>query len=146
MGTAARSKRLVFGETKRVTSWAAERIRHFAGWGTDPEAIGSEVNGELVSAVVYTNFSGKNVWASIVCEAPIDRRFLYAMFWNPFVTWECNHISCAIERWNEASLRLNIHMGFQVEGKIREAAADGGDIIITGLLKRECRFLDKRPR
>lgn len=138
-------RRLVYDDSERVCEWAAARIKHFVGWGTRPSAIGSELRGELIGAVVYTNFSGKNVWASIVCDAPITRRFLYAMFFNPFVRWKCNHISCAIESWNVQSAQLCGHMGFVQEGLIREAAADGGDIVLMGLLKRECRFLDKRP-
>lgn len=132
--------KLIF-DVERVCEWASKRIPNFAGWGTKPQAIGNEREDRLTAAVVYTNFSGKNVWASIVCDEPITRQFLVAIFHNPFNYWGCNHISCAIEASNQKSLSLCSNMGFQQEGLIREAATNGEDIIIMGLLKRECRFL-----
>jgi RimJ/RimL family protein N-acetyltransferase len=95
---------------------------------------------------VYTNYSGKNVFASIVMEAPITRRFLYSMFWCPFVQFGVNHISCAIEESNRRSLKLCIHLGFHLRGRLPESATNGEDIIIMGMLKRDCQWLALGPR
>lgn len=124
-----------------MAKWCEERIEHFSGWGSDPKAIGYEVGGALKGGVVYTNYSKSNVFASIVMDAPITKRFLYAIFYNPFMQWKVRHISCAIEQSNAASLRLCSRMGFIQEGRIRQAAVNGEDVILMGLLKSECRFI-----
>lgn len=94
--------------------------------------------------MVYTNYTPTNVFGSIVMEAPITKRYLYTMFWVPFVQWNLPHLSAAIEDSNAKSLNLCARWGFSIEGRLREAASDGGDVIIMGMLKRECRFLGLR--
>lgn len=138
--------RLIFNDNARVVAWCQSHIVHFAGWGSDPKAIGYEAEGELVGAVVYTNYSGGNVFASIACTAPISRKFLFSMFWCPFVQFGVNHIACAIEASNAASIKLCTHMGFREEGRMREAAVNGEDVILMGMLKRECRWLKIGPK
>jgi RimJ/RimL family protein N-acetyltransferase len=95
---------------------------------------------------VYTNYSGANVFATIAMTAPITKRFLFSIFWCPFVQFGVNHISCAIEASNRRSVKLCMHMGFRLEGKLREAALNGEDIIIMGMLKRECKWLALGPK
>jgi RimJ/RimL family protein N-acetyltransferase len=95
----------------------------------------------LRAAVVYTNYSPGNVFATIAVEGRMNRRFLYAIFYNPFIAWGVRHITCAIEESNVRSLRLCTKMGFQQEGRLRESAVNGEDVIVMGMLKRECRFI-----
>lgn len=133
--------RIVFGETLRVAKWCESRIEHFSGWGSNPEAIGYEVDGVLKGGAVYTNYTPANVFGSIVLEAPITKRFLYTMFWVPFVQWKCRHLSAAVEESNVKSINLCQRWGFLVEGRLRESAINGEDVIIMGMLKTECRWL-----
>jgi RimJ/RimL family protein N-acetyltransferase len=124
-----------------VAAWAASRIKHFSGWGSNPKCIGYERAGKIVGAVVYHNFTPANVFASIAMACPITRRFLYAMFYCPFEQWGVRHISSAIEASNLESIRLCSHMGFIPEGRMRESAINGEDVILMGMLKSECRWL-----
>jgi hypothetical protein len=137
----AERSRLIFNDNERITRWCEQRIPHFSGWGSTPTAIGYEIGGVLKGGVVYTNYTKANVFASIVCEAPISKKFLYSMFYCPFVQFGVRHISCAIEGSNTRSIRLCSHMGFQLEGRLRESAINGEDVILMGMLKNECRFL-----
>lgn len=136
----ARSK-LIFDDNARVASWCQQQIKHFSGWGSDPKAIGYELDGEIRGGVVYTNYSGANVFATIAMTAPISKRFLFSMFWCPFVQFGVRHITCAIEASNTRSLHLCAHMGFKQEGRMRESAIGGEDIIIMGMLKSECKWI-----
>jgi len=132
--------RLIVDEHQRVADWCEARIEHFAGWGTEPRAIGMEIDGDLTAGVVYTNFSPGNVFASIAVEH-MGPHFLHAIFYNPFVAWGCRHIGAMIEESNAKSINLCKKMGFSQEGRLRESAVNGEDVIVMGLLKRECRFL-----
>lgn len=138
--------RLIVDDHQRIADWCEARIEHFAGWGSEPKAIGWEVDGKLTGAVVYTNYSSGNVFASIACDAPLARKFLFAIFYNPFVNWGCRHIGSMIEESNVKSINLCTRMGFSQEGRLRESAVNGEDVIAMGLLKRECRFLAWGPK
>ncbi len=111
---------------------------NFIGWNGYYQAIGSERKGRLDGAVIYTNCSRTNVTASIVLEAPFTRRFLYAGFWYPFEQLKVRRITALVEAWNEPSICLCKHLGFRVEGRLREAAVEGGDVLVMGLLREEC--------
>lgn len=78
--------------------------------------------------------------------APITKRFLFSIFWCPFMQFGVNHISCAIEASNHKSLNLCSRMGFRLEGSMRESATNGEDVLIMGMLKRECPWLDIGPK
>lgn len=140
MSPAARS-RLIFDDNIRISAWCERQIEHFSGWGSDPKAIGYEVDGELRGGVVYTNYSGSNVFATIAMTAPLTKRFLYSIFWCPFVQFGVRHITCAIEESNVKSVRLCTHLGFTLEGRMRESAVNGEDVLVMGMLARECKWL-----
>lgn len=118
---------------------------NFIGWNGYYQAIGYEREGNLKGAVVYTNASPTNVVTSIVLEVPLTRRFLYAVFWYPFCQLGARRITAMVEDWNEQSIGFCKHLGFKVEGRLRKAAIDGGDVLILGMLKDECRFLRVKP-
>lgn len=139
--TRAVRSRLIFDDHERIAAWAASRIKHFAGWGSAPKGIGYELGGQIRGAVIYHNFTAANVFASIAMDAPITRRFLYAIFFVPFQQWRVRHISCAIEESNIDSMRLCSRLGFTVEGRMRESAINAEDVILMGMLKRECAWL-----
>lgn len=131
----------MFDEPERVAAWAKERLPNFIGWSGYYQAIGRERNGELDAAVVYTNAAGNNIVASIVLERPLTKQFLRAVLHYPFWQLRMHRITVLVEEWNERSFGLCEHLGFMVEGRMRGAASDGGDIIVMGLLKSECKWL-----
>jgi len=137
--------RLIFDANSRIADWCEARIEHFSGWGSDPRCIGLEVDGALRAGVVYTNFSGANIFASIAADGPLTRKFMFAIFWCPFVQFGVRHITCSIEESNVKSVHLCTRMGFVLRGRLPEAAADGGDIVLMGMLRRDCRFLSWGP-
>lgn len=113
---------------------------NFIGWNGYYQAVGREVNGEIVGAVIYTNASPTNVVTSIVLEAPLTRRFLRVIFWYPFEQLKVRRLTAMVEEWNTKSRLFCEHVGFRVEGRLRKAAANGGDVIVMGLLREECRW------
>lgn len=113
---------------------------NFVGWNGYYQAIGREVEGKLVGVVVYTCASPTNVVTSIVLEKPMTRRFLKAVFWYPFEQLKVRRITAMVEEWNVKSHSFCEHVGFRVEGRLRCAARDGGDVLMMGLLKEECRW------
>jgi hypothetical protein len=137
---AARS-RLIFNEAQRIGDWAKARIPNYVGWAGHYQAIGLERDGELKCAVIYTSASPTNVVVSAVFEAPPTRKFFHVVMWYPFVQLKVRRLTAFVEASNKRSFDFCTHFGFVVEGRMRAAAADGGDVILMGLVKEEARYL-----
>lgn len=112
----------------------------FLGWNGHYVAIGYERFGQLVGGVVFTQFSGRNIVLACALEAPLTRMFLRALFFYPFLQLGCARMTLLIDEDNAKSIRLVEHVGFILEGRMREAMPRG-DVLIYGLLRTECRWL-----
>jgi hypothetical protein len=62
----------------------------------------------------------------------------------PFQVRDLRRISAEIDASNERSIRNAKKLGFVEEGRKRKAGKDGGDIIIVGMLREECRIWNER--
>lgn len=127
----------------RCGAWALERIAHVPSWGEWFEAIGLERDAELVAAVIFNLWSGADI-AMHIAAVPgrrwMTREFLRAAFRYPFVQLECQRVTGYVPASNADALRFDRHLGFVEEGRMREALPNGEDVIVLGLLKRECRW------
>ena len=65
---------LIFDDKDRVGEWVAEKVDQVSSWG-DFYAMGAEVNGEIVSGVVFNNFNESNSTCHIAVSKP-NRLFL----------------------------------------------------------------------
>ena len=130
----------MFGEDERIAQWVQKRLPDFLGWNGAYRAVGYELRGQLKGGVVYSQYTGPNIMVATVLEAPLTRRFLRSIFFYPFCQLKCQRMTALIDQTNARSQRLVRHLGFKFEGAMREATPHG-DMLIFGLLKRECRFL-----
>ena len=135
-------RRIILNERDRCAEWARARIPHVPSWGEWCEAIGLEDDG-LLAVVVYNLYSGADI-AMHIAAVPgarwMTRSFLRAVFRYPFVQLECRRVSGFVPASNAAALRFDRHLGFVDEGRMREALPNGEDVIVLGMLKRECRW------
>ena len=120
-----------------------ERVLRNREWGPWAQAIGYERNGELLAVAVYNNLSESDI--SMHVAALHGRKwcvpeFLSAAFRYPFVQLGLRRVTAFVPATNERALKLDRHLGFVYEGRMREAGPDGEDMIVLGLLKSECRF------
>lgn len=107
-------------------------------------AIGLE-DVDLVGGVVYEFCTGTNIFAHIASDGSrkwISPAFLGAIFWYPFEQLKCNRITVFVRVDNVDSQRFVEHLGFKREGQLRAACTDGSDLIIYGMLKSECRYIE----
>lgn len=135
--------RLVLDDKARCGAWALERIAHVPSWGEWFEAIGLERDAELVAAVIFNLWSGADI-AMHIAAVPgrrwMTREFLRAAFRYPFVQLECQRVTGYVPASNADALRFDRHLGFVEEGRMREALDNGEDVIVLGMLERECRW------
>lgn len=136
-------KRIVANDKYRVAEWAGARIESYK----IPEkfnAIGLECDGVLVAAAVYDSWYHPSISGHIASDGSrrwANREFLRAIFDYPFRQIGCARITAPIADGNEAARRFVEKLGFVLEGRLRRAMPDGGDRLLYGLLKEDCKWV-----
>lgn len=139
--------RFIHNQDKRIADWVSDKIENGQGFFKDYAAIGfeNEHDNELVVGVVYTNYHpkisiemsvaavNKKIWAK--------RENLAIFFKYPFIHLGVRRVSALISARNEKTTKLVRNLGFHLEGIIRNGCADGGDLLLFGMLKEECRYI-----
>lgn len=138
-------KRIVWDQPERVMHFVASRTGEDAY--RDYSAIGLELDGELVAGVVYTLYTGINGAVMMHVASDGSRKwmtpaFLGACFRFPFLQLQCRRVTGLVRADNFPAQRFDEHLGFRREGLIREGCNDGVDLILYGMLRSECRFLE----
>ena len=137
--------KLIYGEEERLLPWAAERIG-VDGFKRDAYSIGLERNDVIVAVCVYENFSKFD--CSMHCASDGSKRwmskaFLLAAFAYPFTQLGMRRISTFVPAKNKLVLEFDRHIGWVQEGVCRKCIAGDGDMIILGMLREECRFIEQ---
>ena len=108
-------------------------------------AIGLRRHGELIAGAIYEGFNGKNMWvhlAGLPGRKWLNREFLKAGFYYPFVLCGVDRLSGYVNASNTDARRFDEHVGFCEEARLKGAAADGGDVIVYVMWKESCRYVD----
>lgn len=133
----------VYGDDEHLVAWAEAKIPHHR-FRDDAKAIGHERDGEIVGVAVFDTFSPNGCCMGLASDGSrrwMTRDFAVAVMAYPFVQCGFNRITCIISALNEPSLRYTRHFGWTQEGVFREAGPLGEDMILFGMLRRECPFL-----
>lgn len=136
-------KRIVWNEPQRVMRFVADRVgeTEFQNY----TAIGLESDGDLVAGVVYESHNGPNVLMHVASDGSrrwMTPAYMAACFRYPFLQLKTNRVTGLVRADNEDAQRFDEGLGFTREGTVRRGAADGTDLILYGMLRDECRFLD----
>lgn len=130
---------IIWNQSSLVAQWAIERM---GAKRVLPEthAIGLEIRGQLVAAVVYEKFTGHDIEMGVAADKKATKGFLKAVFRYPFIQLGCRRVTAYVASKNAASRELVERLGFVFEG-LRRDAIEGDDFIQYGMLKRECQWL-----
>jgi len=127
--------RLVFDDKERVGKWVSERTGHLVPWGSF-YAMGAEVNGQIVSGVVFNNFNESNATAHIAVSKP-SKLFLelldHAVLKYSFGMCGLRRLTGFVDESNLKALKLDKHIGFVEEGVMKKAGVDGRDVVMLVL-------------
>lgn len=129
---------------EQMVRWAEERIEG-CRFRDDAKAIGMERDGALVAVVVFDTFSPSSCFVSLAAAERhwFTREFAIRAMAYPFVQCRFARINCLISSRNRMSLTFTRQFGWRQEGVLREAGADGEDVLVFGMLRRECRYLSR---
>ncbi len=127
--------RLIFDNKERVGAWVAEEVGQRASWGSF-YAMGAEVDGKLVSGVVFNNFNECNATAHIAVSKP--SRLLLELLDHAVIQYAFG--SCGLKRLtglvaedNSKAIKLDKHIGFVEEGVMAQAGPEGQDVKVLVL-------------
>jgi len=121
-----------------------ERIGEFAKPARIPgtswvnfEAIGYEIDGELIAGVVYTDYQGCNISMHLCAKGRwLTKEYIQAVFHYPFKQLGVNRVTAYVAGKRDDLQQFYKLFGFEQEGVLRQALKDD-DLIIMGLLRKD---------
>ena len=136
------NKRIVFNSPE-VVKFVSDRIFGVVDFPPDAPSIGLEKNGRIIAGVVYTMYTGNGICMHVAADGKgwMTKNYLYTCFAYPFIQLACTRVTGLVRADNLKAQKFDEHLGFVREGVIREGDDDGCDLILYGMLRRECRWL-----
>ena len=134
--------RIVIGE-QRVSEYVAKKVDE-DNFGNHASIGLVDENDNILAGVVYNMWSGHAICMHIGAEEGsnwFSRRFATTCFNATFGYFNCNRATGLVRKSNIKAQKFVLKLGFREEGVVREACHDGEDLIMFGMLARECRFL-----
>ena len=138
-------KKLIIADSERVIPYVDRQIGGREHLPMDSFCIGiAAEDGSLVGGVVYTSFDGVGVTlhSAGTSRMWLNRMFLKAVFSYPFKQLKCRRLTTIVRADNPHASVVAEKAGFKLEGRLREGEPDGCDLLIYGMLKNECRWLE----
>jgi RimJ/RimL family protein N-acetyltransferase len=136
------TSRYVYGEDERLIAWAEQNMPGIA-IGEHPVAIGHERNGRIAGVCLYTHHTGYSCMFHAVSDGSrrwVTREFMFRAMAYPFLQCRYRKMHCFVASTNYDSLRFTVKFGWTLEGVSREGGPDGEDMLMFGLLARDCRL------
>ena len=107
--------------------------------------IGISRNEKLIAGAVYHRWRPFDCELTFAADDPAwcQKGVLRALFHYPFVQCKVDRMTLIIGENNPRALKLNLGLGFKIEGQARRAYDGKNDAFILGMLKEECKWLTK---
>ncbi|MRN43474.1 MULTISPECIES: GNAT family protein [unclassified Brucella] len=131
-------------EQRRIyKEWAAHQIG-IDQFRSDATTIAVLKEKQIIGVTVFDTFSPGECQVHVASDGSrrwLTRDYLRMVFAYPFVQLQFRRVTSLVPETNTASARFCAHTGFREEGRLREAGLHGEDLIVFGMLRRECRWL-----
>ena len=136
-------KRIVWDDPKRVVNFVREKL------GVAPfekyAAIGLESDGELIAGVVFDSRCEASIMMHVASDGSrhwMTPAYMGACFSYAFNQENVNLIVGLVRADNVDAQRFDEHLGFKKRGQLPQACTDGTDLIVYGMLRSECRYIE----
>lgn len=126
-----------------VGPWVFSRVGK--PWGPEGrEAIGIMRDGEVLSGVVFEDYSGKAITIHIALDSPRApiRKLLVAAAGYAYNQLGVRKVLAPVSSANERSMKFVMGVGFKPEAIIKDAAPDG-DLLIFSMTREQCGYVPK---
>lgn len=113
-------------------------------------AFGVVRRGNLIGGAIYHQYRPQDgdIMVSVAFDSPswCLPGTIRALFDYPFNQLRCERMTAVVGRKNKRSRRVVEGLGFKLEGVCRKALGRKEDLMVYGILKHECRFLDAKEK
>ena len=125
---------IVYNHDHAMMAWASEKLGRSL-LGPMRVALGVIRDAELMAVVVFSEYNGPDIHASIVSTSPrwFTRAHLREILRYPFIQLGCKRITAVTDATNQSARSFLCRIGFRQEG-IHTDAAPWGDTVSYGLL------------
>lgn len=98
---------------------------------------------EIIAAALFEGFRETwcNIHTAIKPGVSLTRKELRHAFSIPFVAFGMRKVLGFVEQGNQAAIRMNERLGFQLEGVLTNATSEGKDLLVFALNKDQCRWI-----
>lgn len=117
----------------------AELSRHAQG-------IGFLVDGKLIAGCAYDSFNPYGCYTHFRVDKTPPREFWVAMCDYPFNALKLPRVRATVRASNEKAIKLNKHLGWQLEATLKQASVDGSDMLVMVMEPEDCRILKWRKK
>ena len=138
-------KEVVYEPVEEMISWAEAHTR--MRYRPDAKAIGIRDETGYRGIVVFDSFTKTGCWVHVASDGSrkwITRELIIRTFAYPFIRLEYPRINAFVSVDNHDAVAFNENFGWTREGVLREGGENGEDLILFGMLRRECRWLPER--
>lgn len=138
---------IILDDPDRLIAWAGEQLA--IGFFSDARAIGWGTADDIRAVAIYERWTGTDCVVHLVSDQRpgwLSRQFIASGFAYPFIVCGLRRITGLVPADNHRALKLNRHFGYRIEGQLRSASENGGDLIIMGMLREECPFISEDAR
>ena len=136
--------KVIEDKNELITNYVCKNLNASRDWLGFHFTYGMIVDGKLIGGLIFHDIRPNvEVWWTIYTENKrwCNRRMLKFMFALAFNALKCKRISVAVDAKNTDCLKLVKKLGFKQEGIFRFQRDDGGDNVVLGMLKTECKWL-----
>jgi RimJ/RimL family protein N-acetyltransferase len=106
----------------------------------DFHGVARELDGEIVSAFGYDNFTDGGCALHVSTLRPLTRTLVRWAFRIPFEQWGMRFLMGCVSAKNLKSLNLATKLGFEEAGNIP------GEVVFFALKKEQCRWIHEQRR
>jgi RimJ/RimL family protein N-acetyltransferase len=135
---------LVFDDKERVGAWVAAQTGQTSSWG-EFYAMGIEQDGTLVAGIVFHQFNDSNAVTHIAVTKPSKRlvELLRHAANYAFNRVGLLRLTGLVTSGNIQALRLDLHLGWELEFTMKSAGARGEDMHVLVMWPDKCRWLER---
>lgn len=133
---------IVLDQDPIIRAWAEYKLDSNFG---HCYTIANVRNGKIVACIVFSNFRKTSAEVSLIIDkggASKDFFRIACGYAFDFCKW--NRVNSLVSPDNLKAIKINEKFGFKKEGYIRKAADNGGDLILYGMLREECRWFQNQ--
>lgn len=129
---------------ERMGRWLADRLDSEYCPGK-MACIGEVRNEGFIAVSGFENYLGRSMMIHIAIEGWVGKVFPRAVFGYAFDCVGVHKLIGPVDSANVKALKLNAHLGFVEEARIRDAGRYG-DMIMLTMTREQCRVLNRKLR